>query len=178
MDTFGFDTGPQLPAFTPQPLLVELVPLTTWEVNLRSALTKRQWDQHRKAQYKRANYRCEICGERGTEQGYNYPVECHEVWQYDDVNHIQILVRLIALCPCCHRVKHAGRTITVDRKAGRIEVEDRLMKINGWSRNKAANHIKDALQLWEDRSHYGWQLNLDAIRSSPLPVEQDGDQVM
>lgn len=36
------------------------------------------------------------------------PVECHEVWDYDDDRKIQRLERRVALCPACHEVKHAG----------------------------------------------------------------------
>ena len=32
----------------------------------------------------------------------------HEVWDYDDARRVQRLVRLIALCPACHEVKHLG----------------------------------------------------------------------
>jgi hypothetical protein len=48
--------------------------------------------------------RCEICGGRGPE----HPVECHERWRYNDLIRTQTLVRMIALCPACHQVKHVG----------------------------------------------------------------------
>ena len=51
-----------------------------------------------------AGDRCEICGARGR----RWPVECHETWDYDDDRKIQRLQRLVALCPACHEVKHAG----------------------------------------------------------------------
>jgi hypothetical protein len=28
------------------------------------------------------------------------------VWRFDDRTHVQALVRMIALCPVCHQVKH------------------------------------------------------------------------
>jgi 5-methylcytosine-specific restriction endonuclease McrA len=58
----------------------------------------------RKRTYRQANYRCQVCGGRGSK----HPVECHEIWHYDDENKIQKLMGLIALCPSCHQVKHIG----------------------------------------------------------------------
>ena len=62
------------------------------------------WDRIRRQVYRQANYRCEVCGGRGPE----HPVERHEVWRYDDRARVQALVRMIALCPSCHGVKHMG----------------------------------------------------------------------
>jgi len=76
--------------------------------NVRSNVTKEEWDKLRKKSYKKAGYKCEICGDKGTNLGYNWPVECHEIWEYDDETHKQILKGLISLCPNCHKVKHVG----------------------------------------------------------------------
>ena len=69
-------------------LTVELVPKTAWYKNLRSELPEGKWDQLRKHSYRLAEYKCEIC----TGKGDKWPVECHEIWDYDDVNHIQKLI--------------------------------------------------------------------------------------
>jgi len=61
-------------------LTVELVPSSSWFSNVRSNVSKKTWDFLRKSTYKKANHRCEICGGRGDK----WPVECHEVWDYDD----------------------------------------------------------------------------------------------
>jgi len=53
---------------------------------------------------KKAENLCETCGGCGPQ----YPVECHEIWNYDDTRLIQKLDGLIALCPDCHEVKHIG----------------------------------------------------------------------
>ena len=58
---------------------VELIPLQMHKVNLRSELSE-YWDFLRKIIYKRANYRCEICGGKGSK----WPVEAHELWKYDE----------------------------------------------------------------------------------------------
>lgn len=174
MKLFGLDENPpEHEAGSKMPLLVELVPLMTWEDNLRSRLKRGQWDQLRKAQYSRANYRCEICGESGTNQGYEHPVECHEVWLYDDDKHIQKLERLISLCPLCHRVKHAGRTINLNRKQGLIEVVSRLMDVNHWSQEQAENHLREADATWQRRSQFEWTLDIDVVLPGSLPPPRE-----
>src|SRR6266487_2075486 len=100
------------PALPPRPrvempaarLTVELVPETSWYNNVRALVDELGWDRIRRQMYRQADYRCEICGGRGPE----HPVECHEVWRYDDRTRVQLLVRMIALCPVCHQVKHIG----------------------------------------------------------------------
>ena len=87
-------------------LTIELVPRTSWYSNVRSNVSEAEWDRLRRPVYHRAGSRCEICGGRGQK----HPVECHEVWLYDDAAGIQRLVDLIALCPSCHGVKHLGRS--------------------------------------------------------------------
>jgi hypothetical protein len=100
------------PAVPPRPpvvvppvrLTVELVPKTSWYHNVRALVDEMTWDRIRHQVWRQAEYRCEICGGRGPE----HPVECHEVWRYDDRTRVQALVRMIALCPACHQVKHLG----------------------------------------------------------------------
>ena len=65
-------------------LTIELVPKTCWFSNVRDHVSVAQWDTIRKQVYVKANYFCQICGSRGTK----WPVECHEVWDYDDKKHI------------------------------------------------------------------------------------------
>ena len=85
-------------------LTVELVPQTCWFSNVRDHVSKATWDLLRKRTYKQANYRCSVCGGRGPK----WPVECHEIWHYDDQKKVQKLLGLTALCPSCHEVKHIG----------------------------------------------------------------------
>jgi hypothetical protein len=88
----------------PARLTIELVPKTSWYHNVHALTDELGWDRIRRQVYRQADYRCEICGGKGPE----HPVECHEVWRYDDRTSVQMLVRMIALCPACHQVKHIG----------------------------------------------------------------------
>jgi len=80
-------------------LTIELVPSTAWYSNVRSNVSKEVWDIIRKKSYAKANYKCEVCGDVGTNQGVGHKVECHEIWHYDDDSHTQTLTGLISLCP-------------------------------------------------------------------------------
>lgn len=146
-----FDLG-YTPSST-QILTVELVPQSAWGVNLRSELSQEDWDKLRKMTYEDAAYHCEVCGG----QGPNHPVECHEVWEYDDEKHIQKLLGLIALCPDCHEVKHFGRTQKVGREKQAIA---HMMKVNDWTKGQTISHIRKAAKLWKERSLHKWILDL------------------
>ena len=137
-------------------LTVELVPKTAWYSNVRSNVPKSQWDIIRRAVYKKAGYMCEVGGGKGTK----HPVECHEVWEYNDDTKIQKLTRMIALCPACHNVKHLGRA----RAIGLFEVAiGQLMKVNEWSRAEAIAYTKKVFEQWQERSKIKWKLDLKEL---------------
>ena len=139
-------------------LTIELVPQTAWYSNVRSIMTKRGWDIIRKKCYEKANYVCEICGKAGK----IHPVECHEIWEYDDANKIQTLVGLIALCPSCHMVKHAMRTISVGKEVVLIK---QLMKVNNITEEAARKYILEQFEIWQERSKFEWKIDIDYIES-------------
>jgi hypothetical protein len=143
------------PSYTWPKLMVELVPGNRWGVNLRNALHKDDWDRLRRECYRKANYRCEVCGGKGPK----WPVECHEVWEYSWKERSQRLVGLVALCPDCHKVKHIGRTL----KKGRAEFAKarvRLMVINKWTPAQVDEYLEDAFWMWAKRSGVEWRLDL------------------
>lgn len=135
------------------PLTIELVPKTAWFKNLRSELPKEQWDKLRKECYRKANYVCECCGGKGNK----WPVECHEIWAYDDKKKKQTLLGLIALCPSCHEVKHIGLASV----RGRLDAATQhLANVNRWSFRKSQDYINEAFKLWKKRGAYKWELDI------------------
>ena len=134
-------------------LTIELVPKTSWYSNVRSHVSESQWDRLRKPVYQRAQSRCEICGGRGPA----HPVECHEVWEYDDEARVQRLAGLIALCPACHGVKHIGRSSIKGKGDDAIE---QLMRVNGWTASRAEDYVDLVLDIWKLRSQVPWRLDL------------------
>ncbi len=102
----------------------ELVPSGCWKYNLRTILTKKQWDYISRDVRGSANGRCSICNSETKK------LEAHEVWEYDEENAVIILKDVIAVCPDCHSVIHIGRT---SLKGDVIRAEDHYMKVNNCS---------------------------------------------
>lgn len=134
-------------------LTIETIPESLWGLNLPKKLGQSRWDKLRKACYARAGNVCEICGGVGP----RYPVECHEIWDYDDDKNIQKLVGLIALCPACHLVKHYGRACHIGHED---DARKHLEKINGWTADQTDSYVAEVRVLWERRSKFDWTQDL------------------
>jgi 5-methylcytosine-specific restriction endonuclease McrA len=145
-------------------LTIELVPSTCWFSNLRTELDSKSWDIVRKQTYRQANYVCEVCGGRGKK----WPVECHEIWNYDSQKHIQKLVGLIGLCPSCHEVKHIG---LAGIRGRRSVAEKHLASVNGWTQEQVERYIKWAFMIWKQRSKYEWTLDLSWLEQLGIKVK-------
>jgi hypothetical protein len=137
-------------------LTVELVPQTCWFSNVRDQVSREDWDRIRRQVYELAGERCEVCGGRGSK----HPVECHEVWEYDETTCVQRLVRMVALCPACHEVKHMG--LAGIRGRGEIAAAH-LAEVNGWTPQVTAVYIDQAFAVWEGRSDRTWSLDVSAL---------------
>ena len=144
-------------------LTVELVPRTCWFSNLRSELSQDEWDRLRRTIYQRAGNHCEVCGGKGTA----HPVECHEVWEYDDEQLVQRLSGLIALCPACHEAKHMGYATTVGR-AGQARAH--LARVNGWSMDDVELYLEMQFEQWSRRSNHEWSLDLSWLHQFGIDV--------
>lgn len=152
----------------PPKLTVELVPKTCFFSNVRSTVSSSEWDLIRFISYKHANNKCEICGATGLKQGYKHRVECHEIWEYDETNKVQILAGLISLCPLCHQVKHIGRSFAIGRQ---IEVFEHLMKVNKWNHRQVVDHVADAFMIYKERSKHQWKLDLSLLTKEPYNLK-------
>jgi len=143
-------------------LTIELVPRTAWYTNVRSNVSKDEWDRLRKKSYALANNVCEICGDTGKNQGYKHNVECHEIWHYDDTTKAQTLTGLISLCPYCHKCKHPG----LAQINGELNIViNQLMKVNNISKGDAEKLIDDAFSIWRERSKHEWKLDISYIEN-------------
>lgn len=139
-------------------LTIELVPRSAWNANLRSLLPPKEWDKIRRSVYAIADHHCEVCGGVGDK----HPVECHELWEYDDVNHVQKLVGLQALCPLCHLAKHVG----LAEVKGRLqEVARHVISVNKWSKKQFEEHRREAFIQWNKRNQYQWSLDTSWLGS-------------
>lgn len=134
-------------------LTVELVPSSCWFHNLRSELSRADWDRCKKWAADKFERRCAICGGRGSK----HPVECHEIWSYDDSILVQRLDGLIALCPSCHEVKHIGFA----EMRGRLELAiAHLCWVNQWQQGEAIVYLEAQFALWRRRSMEDWTLDI------------------
>ena len=141
-------------------LTIELVPKTSWYSNVRSNVTKDEWDVIRKKSYSIANNKCEICGDIGKNQGVNHNVECHEIWEYNNEIKEQKLIGLISLCSYCHKTKHVG----LARINGEEEIViNQLMKVNKMTKQQAIDYIKKSFDEWRERSKYKWKLDISVL---------------
>ena len=75
-------------------LTIDLVPAASWSLNLHKILPKNKWRKIREEIISKSGGLCIICGGAP-------PLECHEVWDYDDTDHVQTLTGFLALCKKC-----------------------------------------------------------------------------
>lgn len=144
-------------------LTIELVPQTCWLSNVRAIVTKKQWDIIKSQVASKAWNVCQICGGVGPK----HPVECHEIWHYDDQKLIQKLDGMIALCPDCHMVKHMG----LARVNGKEELAIKhFMKINSLKKTEAEKYINAAFQLWAKRSAKQWVLDISCLQEYGIDI--------
>jgi hypothetical protein len=153
----------------PPRLTVELVPSSCWFSNVRSAVSKDEWARIGRRVYREASHRCQVCGGRGSQ----HPIECHEIWDYDDDRLVQRLVGMIALCPACHEVNYFGfaRVRGIDGRAF-----EHLATVNGWTAAVTQLYLDGVFELWAWRSDRGWDLHLTVLPDYGVapPPDHDG----
>lgn len=143
-------------------LTIELVPKSSWYTNVRSEVSKGEWDRIRRKCYAAAGHVCEICGDTGLNQGVKHPVECHEIWTYEDSDRIQRLTGLIALCPNCHKVKHPG---LAQIKGELPIVINQLKQVNHMSFEQAVDYLQKSFALWTKRSKVPWSVDTSFLQT-------------
>ena len=169
----------------------DLIPSTTWFNNVRSCISSYSWDKLRHKIYERVDYKCECCGiDCKNNRLYEPPefvtetinasssdfdgeiernkwntirIEAHERWQYDFLNQVQKLVRIVALCHRCHTSTHMG--LANLRGLHRLAYEH-MKKVNNWDDKKLEQDCKERSDLYRRASLVNWKLNIDIITNS------------
>lgn len=154
-------------------LTIELIPSTCHYSNVRTTVKPTEWDKIRFISYEAAGNVCELCGDTGKNQGYKHNVECHEIWEYDDVNHVQRLAGLISLCPTCHQVKHIGRAVAIGKEK---QAHAQLRKVNAWSQEQVVEHVDASFVTYKERSKHEWTLDLTILTDEPYSLEIDSSK--
>jgi hypothetical protein len=134
-------------------LTAELVPSTVWYSSLYRLLPTKVWNKLREGIIKDNGRKCQICGE--TEGKMNL----HEIWNYDDIKHIQRLDGFILLCEMCHHVKHIGlaEILAAEGKLDYDKVRNHFCTVNCCSEEEFQEHVNNAFKLWGIRSQYQWK---------------------
>lgn len=142
-------------------LNVSMVPVSTWNINVRAVVAQDIWETLRycfeasadKPAYMRPIFHplpqwdkklcCRICGViPGT-------LELHEVWTFDDISRVQRLSDLIPVCERCHNAIHYGRA----NQLGLAKVAfEHLCKVNQITNATGKKHVAEAYKIWEKRS--------------------------
>jgi hypothetical protein len=83
----------------------------------------------------------------------------HEIWNYDDIKHVQKLEGLTLLCEMCNNIKHIGLAgiLANEGKLDYDEMVRHFCKVNGCSEKEFAEHVDSAFKIWEKRSQYQWK---------------------
>jgi hypothetical protein len=151
-------------------LSVELVPRSCFFSNLRSNLSKKDWEKLRQLTIDKANKQCEICFSDGGRSS----LECHEIWRYDDINNSQKLIGLVALCKACHRSKHMA---LARHKGWEVIAENHLMQINGWEKTTLNLYLEEAFRIFEQRSEQNWTLDITWLEGFDVVIPDVLDRI-
>ncbi len=144
---------------------IELVPFTMHGCNVRSRISADQWKKvcsvvHKKA---RNDHRCQICNRSGKSQGFTWPVECHEVWDFNEATGTQKLTGMQSICPMCHKVKHLG--LATRQGYGEAALVH-LAKVNGIDAACAEKLVAHAKTVVKQRSSQEWKLDLTYLNKN------------
>ncbi|MEU5156137.1 hypothetical protein [Glycomyces sp. NPDC021274] len=142
----------------------DMLPESVWGSNLRGILSKADWDRLRIPVCEAAFNRCEVCGQPGYDPDTNRPrrPDCHELWHFEvtSTSAVQRLARLVALCPDCHRVQHAGRASV----RGELSmVVSQLRAVNAWNQSEVRQALHNAEERYRWRRRFSWGLDLTLL---------------
>ena len=151
-----------------QGLFVDLIPASARWTHARSCIGGRDWLRVQRLVRSRAQNTCEPC-HRQTAAAIR--TEIHERWEYDLAARVQRLRQLVCLCPDCHTTTHFGyaRVRGVDRQAF-----NHLCEVTGMSAVEGARHLREAFDLWEQRSRIQRDLDLSILTDARIEIVRPG----
>jgi hypothetical protein len=135
---------------------------------MSAAVDRPDWDRLRRMVYRRAAFRCEVCGAT-RDPATKVWLAAHERWDYDGERRVQTLTRLICLCTTCHEATHYGLATLRGREA---VARRQLMAVNRWTQAETDQHVRSAFQMWELRSESEWSLDLHILTSAGVRLRQ------
>ena len=134
----------------------ELVPDGCWGYNLRSILSKQEWDFLRSYAKENSKGKCAICGKQ------TKFLDAHERWSYDEKKGVQKLEEVIAVCKDCHSAIHIGFT---SLKGNLERAENHYMKVNNVTYSQMKNDLAIANEIHKKLNEVSeWKLDLSFLK--------------
>ena len=146
-------------------LKIDLLPKGAWNNDLSKTLPKKDWDTLREICYKKANHRCQICGEQTDD------LDAHEVWEFNEEDKTQTLKDIIAICSSCHSVIHFKNSV---RLGYGQQAKAHFLKVNKCSEMDFAGHLHQALIDYDNRNKIlRWNIiaNLDRFGGKNIELK-------
>jgi hypothetical protein len=141
----------------------DMLPEKVWGSTLRGILSKADWDRLRMPICEAAGNRCEVCSQLGydPDTGKARRPDCHKLWHFEVSPASAVrLARLIALCPDCHRVQHAGRAAI----RGELPiVVEQLRTVNTWNASEIRLALDNVIERYQRRRQFDWDLDLSLL---------------
>jgi hypothetical protein len=101
---------------------------------------------------------CEIC--QKVQKIDNVTMHCHEVWEFNDIEETQKLVKLQCICQRCHYIKHYAffsEELWFD-----LELSiNHFIEVNKATREEFSIHLVEAIKIWQDRSLIKWKIQVE-----------------
>ena len=165
MGAIDFSISDNMKTYEDRKLSFQLIPRTAWYSNLRDFLPN--WKEI--SDKVRSIGRCEICGEEYDSKD----LEAHEVWQFDDKTHKQILKRIDCACYKCHTAIHIGLAGVKGKEKVALY---HYKKVNELSDIEVREDEELAFEVWGLRSMVDWTIDnqqvIDTINNQ-LQIDSD-----
>jgi len=146
-------------------LAIGPMPASSAMASLAKLLPMPEWDRIRRSVYKRAGYRCQICGRDAR-------LNCHEVWYFNKRTGYQWLMGFEALCDDCHGVKHM---LSVRNRATFDRLARHFTEVNRVGYQEFQSHLRDARQKQVDLNKREWHVSFDKY-AFRVPALRDREQ--
>lgn len=137
-------------------LRIQMVPEKASGHNLRGLIPSTQWDRIKNAAFAVAGHRCEACGGVGS----SHPVECHELWDFNQKLRLQKLNGLQVLCPDCHGAAHIGFSKKSKSPQTYERIRGKLMSVNGLTGDQVDKYIRMAFASHNETRDMLWVMDL------------------
>ena len=130
-------------------LAIEPIPVGSRLATLAKLMPRDQWDRLRRRVYRRARYRCQVCGREGR-------MYCHEIWQFNKQTGYQWLRGFQALCQDCHDVKHIS---FVRDSSKRERLIQHFLTVNRLTRDETDAYLRSARKRQWQLNQRNWIVN-------------------